>query len=491
MAAALLLVASLLSSVVAQSVSLGSYGITVYATDLGTNVRFEITGPSTMGWFSIGLGNSMSSADCLFVYPSSGSIGVSRRYSSGQNSPNPYSTQNVALLSNMSSISGSTMTAVFYRPKAAVLTNEKSITGSQTWIWAYSGSSVGSTSNTAGLSQHGRSDCGNFQTNFLLSSANPSTTSTSGTNSTSGSGTTVSVGGGSSSEDNYQRLIIIHGLLMFLAWAVLSPFAIIASRYFKAVLGIWWFRIHYGTLSLVIVFTFIAFGLAYIGIGSGDHFDYASQGVHTVLGLAIVIAAPFQGFLGMAINALFNPERKGIPAHDMAHWWIGRLIIIAAMIDIIFGLLLYQNRGYNVPVWIWIAVVVVLIAAFATYFFLQFTVGVQHHVAGTIGHDAAIHSPPAPQTTYTRPHFQGDAEPGFLRQQQQYAQYPQYNTSPPLSMNQHYNGGSYFVQPHQPYPQGSMSPRADARIPSAPAATASMARSQGQRMSRQQQYYDN
>ncbi|TPX32154.1 hypothetical protein SmJEL517_g04716 [Synchytrium microbalum] len=380
----------------------------------------------------------MSNADCLIIYPSSGSIGVSRRYSSGQNSPNPYVTQNVALLSNMSSISGSTVTAVFYRPKAAALTNEQSITGSQTWIWAYSASAVGSTSNTASISQHGRSDCGTFTTNFLLASANPPVTSTTtssngtttATNSTSSStgsttssgsgssGTTVSVGGSSSSSDDmYQQLIVFHGILMFLAWAVLSPFAIIVSRYFKAVLGVWWFRIHYITLSVVIIFTFFSFALAYIGIGSTtSHFNYASQGIHTVLGLALVIAAPLQGILGMVINALFNPERKGIPKHDMAHWWIGRAIIIAAMIDIIFGLRLYQNRGYDVPLWMWVIVGLVLIGAFGTYLILQLTIGVEHHVGGEIGHEAVRPESPKDDTV-RRPRLADAEQPGYTRQQ--------------------------------------------------------------------------
>ena len=97
-------------------------------------------------WFKFRIGNSMAEADCLVVWPNSGSLVVSRRYSSGQYSPTPFSTQNVALVSNMSSVSGSTMTAVFTRPKSAQITNEQSITGSQAWIWAYSSSSVGSSS---------------------------------------------------------------------------------------------------------------------------------------------------------------------------------------------------------------------------------------------------------------------------------------------------------------------------------------------------------
>lgn len=66
---------------------------------------------------------------------------------------------------------------------------------------------------------------------------------------------------------------------------------------------------------------------------------------------------------GIIIDRLWKSDRTTIPWHDKAHWWSGRLLIVLALANIIYGIILIGN-----PLGFWIAfglVLLIIIAAFA------------------------------------------------------------------------------------------------------------------------------
>lgn len=58
---------------------------------------------------------------------------------------------------------------------------------------------------------------------------------------------------------DYQKTVMAHGIMMFLAWGIFATTGIFLARYMKGTLGIWWFRGHYGMFAAGTLFTVIAF----------------------------------------------------------------------------------------------------------------------------------------------------------------------------------------------------------------------------------------
>ncbi|ORY53924.1 hypothetical protein BCR33DRAFT_779224 [Rhizoclosmatium globosum] len=121
---------------------------------------------------------------------------------------------------------------------------------------------------------------------------------------------------------NNDRLTVIHGALMGIAWVFLAPAAIAVARYLKGVahsnddvskmsLATWtWFRLHY-----------ILFGI----------------------GLFIWIAIFVQMALGALISYLYKPNRASTPWWDHIHHWFGRILFILCIVNIPLGINLYSQ----------------------------------------------------------------------------------------------------------------------------------------------------
>ena len=187
------------------------------------------------------------------------------------------------------------------------------------------------------------------------------------------------LGSGESSEevDNFDSILIAHGVLFFIAWAVAPFIGIFVARYLKNMMGVWWYRVHVG---MFLVFTgllsLISFILIVSNIEDDDHFE----GNHQKLGLVIFIFMFIQIALGYISNWLWSPTRTSIPWWDKVHWYFGRSLVLLAIINIFLGISEYGEIsgekliGVKVAYWAWIGLAVVVMIAGQIYF------GAQQHV---------------------------------------------------------------------------------------------------------------
>ncbi|KAI9335979.1 hypothetical protein BDR26DRAFT_936295 [Obelidium mucronatum] len=160
-------------------------------------------------------------------------------------------------------------------------------------------------------------------------------------------------------DTNSDSLIKAHGALMFLAWCVLAPAGIIAARYYKPTAhgSKRWFPLHVLLFGSSFVATAISFALVYVATGE-DHFSFSENGIHVVLGLAIVVLMGAQLVSGPIINRLFSASRTKVPWWDRVHHWSGRLLFVAAVINIPLGISLYVKdlpSDWEMSPWVWIS----------------------------------------------------------------------------------------------------------------------------------------
>lgn len=98
-----------------------------------------------------------------------------------------------------------------------------------------------------------------------------------------------------------------------------------------------------------------------------------------MIGLALLVLCTLQVVGGFLIDFLFSPDRKSIPWWDKMHWWMGRFTLIAAIVNIPIGLLLYSNMLGIVPItWsaLYALAITISIIVAATF---QFKFGQSHH----------------------------------------------------------------------------------------------------------------
>jgi hypothetical protein len=65
------------------------------------------------------------------------------------------------------------------------------------------------------------------------------------------------------------------------------------------------------------------------------------------LGLIVWILALMQSVLGVFINKWFDPLRSTTPLSDKLHWWLGRSLIVGAIINVFLGAYFYQELYGN------------------------------------------------------------------------------------------------------------------------------------------------
>ena len=208
---------------------------------------------------------------------------MSRRTPSGYSMPAYSSSQNAVIvpLDILASNANVKIACSFLRPTTA----SPAISGSSSYVYASSALAPSSIDNPASaFSQH--SSIGSFSgVNFAAmgtGATNPSTpdvpaTSMGNSTDTTAPSTGDAIGMSSgpliaSTPDQYVQILIIHGVLFFLAWTV-APFAgIFIARYMKNALGVWWYRLHMGLmLGVTGLFSLISFIL--ILLFKADHFD--------------------------------------------------------------------------------------------------------------------------------------------------------------------------------------------------------------------------
>ncbi|KAI9172973.1 hypothetical protein H9P43_007104 [Blastocladiella emersonii ATCC 22665] len=322
-----------------------------------------------VGWIGLGVGNGMSNTDMVMAWQSStadNGWAVSRRLSTQKDLPPRASVQFVSVVNTTK-----TPDALGYyylrlrRPveKASSAAGEKTLTNAaMPMSWAYLASSSVSASN---LPRHSRD--GSFSYNPL--GAEPLSTLAAtgevGLNVTLATGGSASSGSGSSSRET---AMLVHGILMGVAWSALSFIGILIARFGKHRFGARWFPLHRGLFGVAILFTIGGF-LAAVLTTDSDHFD----STHGKLGLAVTIVAVGQIVLGFVIDKMFDPDRAGIPLRDKAHWLAGYFLAVAAPVNVYLG---HNANGSDSGL---VALNIVVFGLFVILFgFLQVQVGQVH-----------------------------------------------------------------------------------------------------------------
>ncbi|KAJ1561716.1 hypothetical protein HK096_003591 [Nowakowskiella sp. JEL0078] len=172
---------------------------------------------------------------------------------------------------------------------------------------------------------------------------------------------------------------IVHGAFMFFAWGICAPVAVVVARYFKVMLGLWWFRVHVIVASLTLILTIA--GLVVIKLVTGTISIEVVQGLggaHSILGVLVIILVVVQSILGVAIDFMFDSERTGIPLRDKSHWWIGRTLVIGSIVNLALGLF-YLNTFTYVDVGWFIGGLVWFVIGATFLFVLDRTIGAKPH----------------------------------------------------------------------------------------------------------------
>ncbi|KAJ3078627.1 hypothetical protein HK100_010652 [Physocladia obscura] len=295
----------------------------------------------------------MASSSAMFVgwYNSSNEPVISQRSASNHVQPSVSSSQvftHVSTPSSVSLLSTSKLSFSFQIPISLIST-----TAATSFIFGISDSAP-SSPNSASSNFNQHDTYGVFSLD--LSKAGSST--------------------GSTESTSVPILVILHGLFMFLAWFVFPSTAIFIARFLKGRLGHLWYQLHVGLMfggtGLCIIL-----GLAFVEVYVVQKFGLPS--FHAKLGVAIALGVyPLQILLGYISNAKFSINRKSIPWWDQLHWWIGRLVFLAAIVNIFLGLKL-ADVGHGLL----IAFPVVVVLVVAGFVLAEWKMGAAHHVSGS------------------------------------------------------------------------------------------------------------
>lgn len=155
----------------------------------------------------------------------------------------------------------------------------------------------------------------------------------------------------------YRNVVMIHGILMFVAWGVIPFAGIFIARFMKARWPEAWLKIHMGLMAGV---TGLLTGLAFIFIAttkSENHFEEP----HTILGLTVVVCTLTQLCFGSLSASLWDEDMKS-PWYNALHRWFGRVSLILGITNIYLGIEKYCSlMGYNesfvaiaAGYWVWI-----------------------------------------------------------------------------------------------------------------------------------------
>jgi len=151
---------------------------------------------------------------------------------------------------------------------------------------------------------------------------------------------------------------LAHGILMFIAWGIILQVGAIAARYCKHIPNALWFKVHMWSQLLGYFFVFVAFITIVVTVGSPA---FQQSTGHGPLGLVLFIFVSIQ-----VIAALFRPHppRSGLPAEktrrvwEVSHWWIGRGMLLYAVLVMYTGLAQY---GAGVAVYVIFSIYLALI----------------------------------------------------------------------------------------------------------------------------------
>jgi magnesium-transporting ATPase (P-type) len=162
---------------------------------------------------------------------------------------------------------------------------------------------------------------------------------------------------------SYKQLVEIHGSFMYVAWGVAPFFGIFVARYMKS-LGHKWYILHLWIfLGVTGLGTLIGFLLIVLYKSPSQ-----PRELHDFLGIFIFVFMMIQILLGFFINYMWKPSRTSVPIHDKIHWWMGRGVFVAGLINIALGLLSYAKR-WPVSTSVYVCYILLVICGFLLFFY--------------------------------------------------------------------------------------------------------------------------
>ncbi|CAG8487244.1 10893_t:CDS:2 [Cetraspora pellucida] len=247
-----------------------------------------------------------------------GTITLSQRSGGMPNEPKATNYQNdLQLVPNKTSGISNDRLVIYFRRLQKV--RDSVINEAQTFAWAYGTTRPSGKEPTSTLTKH------IYRDNAFLNLANMGVESSSGTLST------------------YDKLVISHAIIMFMAWMVFLPAAVFVAR-FARILS-FWVNLHRGIqVFLVVPLVIAGNAVAYIAAGG-----YQASDPHKILGLILFICLFVQLTVGVFHHEMYDPCRNYTPWWTHLHRWLGRAIVVLAIFQVPLGLSLYgaSIRGDN------------------------------------------------------------------------------------------------------------------------------------------------
>ncbi|KAJ3554146.1 hypothetical protein NM688_g3256 [Phlebia brevispora] len=309
----------------------------------GSNVQYTLQSSNTaqLGWMAMGFGSTMANSDMVIMWSNSdGSITLSQRTAPGEVMPTLDSSPpfTASIVSSMSSTNSSNPKFTYAVPLNS--------TGTQSIIWAYGTTNPGSSSTSASIVQHiaagtSKLALGNTLTSSSRDPTNPvsigfSSTGQSG-NSTTGNND-PSTGATSIPLENYEKLLIAHGILTAVGFLVLLPFGALLARYIRVFTPLW-FTGHWifqFALGLPVIVAGVALGIAGVSQSGSPHLD----DTHMKWGVAIFVLYFAQLLLGALVHWVKPKVAKpGFrrPIHNYLHAIFGLFIIAVSFYQVRTG----------------------------------------------------------------------------------------------------------------------------------------------------------
>lgn len=181
--------------------------------------------------------------------------------------------------------------------------------------------------------------------------------------------------------DSATPLVKLHGSLMSLAWVLFSSIGIVVARHFKSMAQgntlcdvRYWFMIHRTLMFIVLVCVIVAFVAVFYEVGGFSKIT-AEPGkeytkAHPYLGIIVTALT-----LSNPIMALFRPSltHKNRPIFNWAHFSVGTLAHITAVVTIFFGIKLSKAKVNSYAIH-------VMISYSAIFIIVQFVLEVHRRI---------------------------------------------------------------------------------------------------------------
>nr|KAJ3404908.1 hypothetical protein HK105_003831 [Polyrhizophydium stewartii] len=164
---------------------------------------------------------------------------------------------------------------------------------------------------------------------------------------------------------SYNTIVILHGALMFVAWNVAPLLGIAASRYLKDYFDGKELIVHGVVIGVFGVLGAIA---SFILILLYKPAPLLSISAHSILGLILLGLLLVEAGLGFVCHWHYNEYRPSHRWYNRTHAILGASIVVVASVNILLGLILFEQLGFTSTVYV--PVIYAGIAALAAVAFI-------------------------------------------------------------------------------------------------------------------------